>query len=381
MFLIVDDPWAIGKEISLTILKQTVKKGPLVTVVPDSDRRAAMNLTENKQPSGRNSDAFYDTNLSWVPFQDIIPSGAVFFWNNYTNRSEYPCKEPGCSAGFYSPSLGPYCFFPYGGKEYKSSQFWLLVNEYNFESFIWEFGRNSNIPPNSVYTCPGTKLYVGRNSYGLGKVDGESKILYIGIDGKEYKYNYKEVLTVKKDYKSQSIKIIQYMQGQGTYGDEPVVLASSQVTNNGCKTMKKSITLSGIILSEHQWDVGISLPQSMSTTLTAGIPEVIGMSWNISSENTFRWSKDSVQIESIKHSETVVVDVPPNHSCEVAMEGIRMRAAIPFTAIVFRNYCEEVPPMYPLPTIQGMSHNLVVAQVHTVVKQCQPIPNAGPCHP
>nr|XP_060639278.1 natterin-1-like [Anolis sagrei ordinatus] len=379
--LIVNEPWANGEKIRLTTLNKMVKKGPIVTIVQGSDTTAAMNPTGNKNPSDRNSDAFYETALSWVPFQGLVPSDAVSFWNDFANRTEYPCREPGCSAGFYSPSLGPYCFFPYGSKEYKSSQFWLLVNEYNLESFIWEFGRLSAILPNSIYTCPGVKVYVAKNSYGLGKVDGESRMFYIGIDGKEQRYIYREILTVKKDYKSQSIKVIQYMQEQGTYSEEPVVLVSSQVTNNGCNAMKKSTTLSGIIRSEHQWAVDISLPQSMSSiTLTAGIPEVIGVSWNISSENTFRWSKDSTQSESITHSETVEVNVPPKQSCEVVMEGRRMTARIPFTAIAIRNYQEDVPPIYPLPTVQGISHNVIVAQVHMVVKQCQPIPNANPCH-
>ncbi|KAF7239748.1 Natterin-3 [Varanus komodoensis] len=360
---------------SPTVLDRTVQTGQAATVQNQDGGKAPI-LTENQDTSSRNADNFYETTLGWIWFQGSAPSGAVPFWNAYGNRWEYPCMVAGCSAGYYSPSYGPYCFYPYGNKEYNTSKFWMLVNGHHFESLGWKADSYGGVPSNSINTCAGVRLYVGKNKYGLGKVDSKNKAFFLGYQGKEYWYKYYDVLTINKDYRSQRISNVSYMIEQGTYSTESMLIVSSKVSNNECTSVKKSTTLSGTVSSERHWDVGIALSRSVNTSMTAGIPQIIGASWSISAEKTFSWNQGSTQSESITYTETVDLEVPPNHSCEVVMKGKRMKANIPFMATATRYYYSGEKRMA---RVQGTSDNIAIAQVHTEVMRCEPIPNANPC--
>ncbi|XP_060636651.2 natterin-3-like [Anolis sagrei] len=361
-----------GQECVLTSLKKTVEKGPLVTIVQNGDSSSAVNPTRNN----RHNDVFYETTLKWVWFNESAPSEALSFWNSYANRWEYPCWEERCAAGFYSPTHGPYCYYAYGNGEFSTSNFQVLVNEHDFESLKWQQGSYGSVPQNSVDTCPGAQVYVGKNKYGLGKVDVQNSAFFIGINGKEYWYKYYDVLTIYKGYRSQEINNVKYMKDQGIYSNDALTLFTAKVTNNNCDSVKKITTLSKTVSFEHHWDVGIALSQSVNTTITVGIPQVIGTSWGFSSEKTFNWNKGSTQTEAVTFTETVEIDVPPNHSCEVTMEGITMKARFPFTARATRYYNNGESRSA---IIQGVSNSGVVTQVHTESKRCQPIPDAEPC--
>uniref|UniRef100_R4G9T3 Uncharacterized protein n=1 Tax=Anolis carolinensis TaxID=28377 RepID=R4G9T3_ANOCA len=369
---LMDDHCISGKEsVLLTSLEKTVEKGPLVTVVQNEDRNAAVNQTRNNR-----RDIFYETNLKWVWFYQSAPSGAVSFWNSYANRWEYPCWEGGCGAGYYSPTRGPYCYYAESNREHSTTSFKVLVNEHDFESLKWQSDSNGNVPRNSIDTCPGAKVYVGKNQYGLGKVVVKHRSFFIGRNGKEYWYKKYDVLTIYKDYQSQQINNVKYMKEQGIYSNNALTLLTTKVINNNCDSAKKITTLSKTVSFEHRWEVGVALSQSVSSTITLGIPEVIGTSWGFSSEKTYNWNKGFTQTETVTFTETVEIDIPPNQSCEVTMEGITMKARIPFTARATRYYYNGESRSA---TVQGVSNSDVVAQVHTEIKRCQPIPDAEPC--
>ncbi|XP_042329581.1 natterin-3-like [Sceloporus undulatus] len=370
----MDEHGVHGKEIVLTVLDRTVEKGPLMNVGEDSS--ASVKQPRNKQYFSRSGNVFYGTTLRWVLFDGSIPKGAVSIWNDYTNRQDYTCMERGCGAGYYHPSYGPYCYYPESNREHGTSVFWLLVNEYNFESLTWKPGSNGYVPHNSINTCPGVDVYVGKNHYGLGKVVTKHSAFFLGHDGKEYWYKNYDVLTINKDYLSQKISNVKYIIEQGTYSNQQLTLFFTKVTNNHCASVKKSTTLSKTVSFEHNWEFDITLSTSVSTTATLGIPEVIGMSWGGSSEKSYSWTNGFTQTETNTYSETVEVEVPPNHSCEVAMEGIKMTAKIPFTATVTHHYNNGEKKSA---TTRGVSDNVVLAQVHTVVKRCEPIESAVPC--
>ncbi|XP_053120628.1 natterin-3-like [Hemicordylus capensis] len=342
---------------------------PTFIVGPSKEDGKTLILNRKKR------DAFDSTALKWVDFQGSIPSGAVSFWNSYAQRTEYPCKVSSCHAGFYNPGRGSACFYPYGDKESQSSDFSLLVNENDLERLQWQSDSWGDVPSNSVGTCPGGNIYVGRNKYGIGKVDHHNRAFFIGYNGKEWWYKHYDVLIVKKNYRSQKIENVRYRLDQGTYSNGDTTLVFSKVTNYGCGTVKKSTTLSKAVTFEYRWDISSSVSVSVSTTMTAGIPEVFGAEWSISAEQTFGWSKGSTH-RSNTITETVEVSVPPNQICELSMEGKRMRANIPFTARVTRCYNDGTERSA---TVQGVSRNVVVAQVHVIVKRCQPILNAPPC--
>ncbi|XP_060111211.1 natterin-3-like [Heteronotia binoei] len=338
--------------------------------------KAVKILNRNSQYSSRNSNALSGTTLKWVWFQGSVPSGAVSIWNDYAKRTEYPCYESGCTPGFYSPKRGSYCLYPYGNKEYKTSQFRLLVNENNFESLKWQKDSWGDVPLNSINSCPGYQTYVWENKYGLGKVVPQHKAFFIGINGKAYWYKHYDVLVVYKDYVSQHIYNVHYMKEKGTYTNQALTLVSIRVTNKNCKAVKKITSLSKTITNEHRWDFSTSISIGVSTSITGGIFSIVNMGWSLSREKMFSWSEGSAMTKSVTFSETVEVDVPPNHTCEVTKEGQRMYGNIPFTATATREYRNGERRSG---TVQGVSKNTIVAHVDTYVKQCQPIPNATPC--
>ncbi|XP_054851224.1 natterin-3-like [Eublepharis macularius] len=376
MSLTISQSLASSKNVTLTVLKKTVQKSPPTIEVDSKGKKAPVILNRNSQHPSRNNDALSGTTLKWVWFQGSAPNGAVSIWNDYAKRTEYPCYEPGCTPGFYSPNKGPYCFYAYGDKEHKKSQFWLLVNENNFESLKWQEDSWGDVPSNSINSCPGYRAYVGKNKYGLGKVDPRNKAFFIGINGKEYWYKYYDVLVVYKDYLSQRIYNVRYMKKRGTYSNQAFTLVSSRVTNNNCKPVKKITTLSKTVTNERRWDFSTSLSIGVSASMTAGIFSVLEVGWSVTMETTFSWSEGSTMSESVTFSETVEVEVPPNHICHVTMEGQRMYGNIPFTATATREYRNGERRSA---TVQGVSKNTIVAHVDTYVKRCQPIPNATPC--
>nr|XP_056720578.1 natterin-3-like [Euleptes europaea] len=373
--------WASSMNVTLTVLKKTVQKSPPTMQVCSNGSEAAEIMNRNSRYSSRNSDAFSGTTLKWVWFGGSVPNGAVSIWNKYAKRTEYICQESGCSPGFYSPNRGSYCLYTYGGKEHKNSNFWLLVNENSFESLKWQKDSWGGIPSNSIKSsCPGYRAYVGKNKYGVGKVDPHNKAFFIGINGKEYWYKHYEALVVYKDYLSQRINNVHYMKERGSYNNQAFTLVSTRITNKNCNTVKKITSLSKTVTNERRWDFSTSLSIGVSTSMSAGIFSILEVGWSVTMEKTFSWSAGSTMSESVTFSETVEVDVPPNHTCEVTMEGQKMNGNIPFTATATREYRNGERRSA---TVQGVSKNSIVAHVDTYVKRCQPIPNATPCkiHP
>ncbi|KAH0626648.1 hypothetical protein JD844_001739 [Phrynosoma platyrhinos] len=348
-----------------------------VSVIPQKDgRRVPVTLKRNKR-SDRGNEVFQDTSLKWVAFQGTIPQGTVSLWNNYAQRREYTCAIDDCRAGFYSPNEGSFCFYPFAGKQRQSARFWLLVNENDLELLEWRSGYAGGVPSNSIGTCSGDRFYVAKNKYGLGEVDRQNTAFFIGIDGSEYWYKSYDVLTVNKDYVSHKIYNVIYFKEHGEYENEAVILKTSKVRNYDCKAIKKKTSLSKEIAREHHWDLSNSLSFGTSLTLTAGIPRIIGGRWSISVEKNITQSEGSSVSDKEVHTVEVELEVQPNHECEVEMEGIKMKAEIPFSASVIRQYKNGVKRRA---TVQGVSKNLAVEEVSAVVKRCHPIPDAEPCN-
>uniref|UniRef100_A0ACB8EW38 Uncharacterized protein n=1 Tax=Sphaerodactylus townsendi TaxID=933632 RepID=A0ACB8EW38_9SAUR len=376
MVFTIGQSWTNSMNVTLRVLQKTAKTSLLTIQVPGNANRAAEILSRSRQYSSRNSDALSGTSLKWVWFDGSVPNGAVSIWNDYAGRQEYPCYEPDCVPGYYSPARGSYCFYPYSNKEYKNSQFRLLVNENNLESLKWQQDSWGDVPSNSVTSCPGSQLYVGKNKYGLGKVQPSNKAFFIAINGKEKYYKYYEVLVVYKDYLSQRIYNIHYMKEKGTYRNQAFTLVSTRVINKSCGAVKKITSLSETITNERRWDFSSSLSIGVSTSMTAGIFSIVGIEWSISEEKTFSWSEGATLSQSTTFSETVEIEVPPNHTCDVALEGQRMYGDIPFTAKVTHEYRNGEKRCG---TVQGVSKNALVAHVVVNVQRCQPIPDATPC--
>lgn len=120
------------------------------------------------------------TNLMWVTWKNSLPRNAVSLYNGYTNRVDYICKYK-CDAGFYTPSKGQYCYYSLKTKEEKGFPFEILVNKDNFEILEWNADLYGSVPKNSVWTCSGKQIYVGKNKYGLGKVSTKDKVFLLAL--------------------------------------------------------------------------------------------------------------------------------------------------------------------------------------------------------
>ncbi|XP_008114656.1 natterin-1 [Anolis carolinensis] len=375
--LIASEQGNSGVNVTLRILSRTVEKLPPVIPVPEKGGNQATRYSKkNKRQDTLGNEAFQGTSLKWVPFQGNISQEAVSLWNDYAQRTEYICATEVCRVGFYSPKEGLSCFYTFEGKQNQSARFWLLVNENTLELLEWQSGYAGSVPSNAIGTCSGDRFYVGKNKYGLGEVDRQNGVFFIPMDGSGFWYKSYKILTINKDYTSQHIYDVKYFTESGVYGNKTVTLKTSKVRNYDCKVVKKKASLSKEVDHEHHWDFSHSLSLTKGYALTAGIPRIIGGCWSISTERHVTQFEGSSETEREIHTVDVELEVQPNHECKVEMEGIQMKSEIPFSASVIRYYKNG---MRQRGTIQGISRNLVVEEINTIIKRCRPIPNAEPC--
>ncbi|XP_078534080.1 natterin-3-like [Lissotriton helveticus] len=349
-------------------------------IPPLTDKGDEAELVEREEAQGPVRQIHFpdNINLRWEEWTGSLPEGAVSIWNSYTSRTDNVCAEPGCAVGFYSPATGPYCYYPYGDREYRTSTFRVLVNLQDFESLEWKSGSYGSIPENSIGSCSRVNIYVGKNKYGLGKVDTHHEAFFLPYEGKEYWYKSYEVLSIFADYKAQKISDVQYLKDEiKFYQQPPQLLASSRVINNDCKTVKKTATLSRRTTVEQRWDIGRSTKFGVNSTISAGIPKIVETSLTISAEVSFDWREGTTRTESVTHIHSLEMEVQPNHVCEVIMEGREMTADMPFSATLTRFYGngETRSTM-----ARGAFIDVQIGAVTVHVKRCQPIPDAEPCY-
>ncbi|XP_071377010.1 natterin-3-like [Centroberyx affinis] len=327
-----------------------------------------------EQPS---SIMFDDTvNLEWLMWPGSLPNGAVSFYNGYTERTDYVCKYK-CESGFYNPSLGPHCRYPYGGKEYHASSFEILVNKDNFEFLEWKEDSYGSVPKQSVRTCPGGDVYVGKNEYGLGKVVSRFEAFFLPFDGKEYWYKNYQVLTINKDATGQHISDIKYAIDEAEILQEPPeTMRISKVTNNHCQSVVKKVTISKTTEVRKTWNIGRATTLSFKTSVTTEIPYIGSTGIEFGTETTMEFSEGTTKVDKLSHSVTVELTVPPNHSCSVRMEGRKFKTDIPYTARLSRTYRNGETRWT---SITGTYDGVEIGEVRAVVNRCEPVPDAQPC--
>ncbi|XP_049433687.1 natterin-4-like [Epinephelus fuscoguttatus] len=318
---------------------------------------------------------FGGSSLEWQTTYGTVPSGAFYIYNEYVGgRVDYVCKYR-CSSGFYNPSMGPYCHYPLSGKENRGRPFEILVNKGGIEDLYWQDDSWGDVPPNSVKTCPGLDLYVGKNKYGLGKVHQSNGAFFLPWQGDEYWYKYYQVLIINKNVRSEHMSNVKYNTNVETVALPPEIVTTSDIANNECSSVVKTVELSGTYQEEKRWDTSIATTVGVSSTITAQIP-FISASIGFSAETTEEFSSGSTKVTSKTRSVSVEVTVPPNHSCSVSMVGHKYKASIPFTAHLTRTYGNG---RTKLAYVSGVFHGVNVGRVQSVVDRCEPVPNAQPC--
>ncbi|XP_071377005.1 natterin-3-like [Centroberyx affinis] len=328
-------------------------------------------------PAEFDSFMFDDTvNLKWLTWPGSLPNGAVSIYNNYNGRTDYVCKY-GTSAGFYNPSLGPHCRYPYGNKEYLASSFEILVNKDNFEFLEWKEGSWGSVPQHSVMTGPGVNVYVGKNKYGLGKVVPGFEAFFLPWEGKEYWYKYYEVLTINKDVTSQHVSNVRYAINEAVIVQyPPETMRISGATNNQCQSVVKTVTISKTTEVGKTWNIGQATTLSFKTSVTTEIPYISSTGIEFGTEMTMGFSHGTTKVETLNHSVSVELTVPPNHSCRVYMVGHKFKTDISYTASLSRTYRSGETRWT---SITGTYNGVEIGEVQAVIDRCKPVANAQPC--
>uniref|UniRef100_A0A3B1IZF7 Uncharacterized protein n=1 Tax=Astyanax mexicanus TaxID=7994 RepID=A0A3B1IZF7_ASTMX len=332
--------------------------------------------TEEEQPSP----FMFEDNVSlkWVTWNGSLPNGAVNIYNGYTKRTDYICKY-NCEAGFYTPSKGPYCYYPYADSEYPASKFEVLVNEDYFEFLEWRSGSYGSVPPNSVRTCSRGDIYVGKNKYGLGKVVPRHEAFFLPWEGKEYWYKKYDVLTINRDTYNQQISHVKYAIDKIVLlNHPPETIQMAKATNYECSSIEKTVLLEKSSTVEKFWNIGRETRNGTHSIMTGKIPIINPDNVDFTKEQTVSFSKGTTLIETVSHSMSVQVLVPPNYSCAVRMDARRMTADIPFTARLSRTYSNGETHWT---TVTGTYDGVKIGEINAVVERCQPIPDAEPCAP
>ncbi|XP_014872294.1 natterin-3-like [Poecilia latipinna] len=310
--------------------------------------------------------------LRWEKWNGSLPNGSVSIYNSYADRIDYICKV-GCNSGFYNPRMGPYCHYPDKNKENLSSSFQILVNEDNFEIVVWKEGSYGSVPKNSIRTCSSEEMYVGKNEYGLGKVDLKDQCFYLPWKGSQYWYRSYEVLTQVKAEEDLISDVSYFINKAIIIKGLPTTLQSSTTVNHALSPVIQTVSLTKTTTDERRWDISSSVTFGVRTTISTGIPFILSGNIEISAETTHTFSGGHTWTEQISHSVTLQLTVPPNHSCTVKMVGYQYKMEIPFTARLKRTY-EDGETRSVI--ISGTYHGVQVGEIRVEVEPCQPLSNS-----
>ncbi|KAK2838116.1 hypothetical protein Q5P01_015328 [Channa striata] len=315
--------------------------------------------------------------LEWVAWNSSLPNDAVSIYNSYVNRIDYVCKHA-CAAGFYTPSKGPRCHYVTEGKAYSGSQFEILVNKGNFEILEWKDDSYGSVPPNSVRTCPGENVFVGKNRYGLGKVSAPDKAFYLPWEGSEYWYSYYQVLTTDEDISSQKVYDVKYNTDDSSiFHFPPEVLRETDVSNYECRPVLKTDSLSRTYQLEQRWDFTSSVALGVATSISAEVPLICSVGLEFSTEVTLQLSRGSTVQDTVTDSMTVEFTAPPNHACRAKMVRYKYKVNVPFTAQLSRTYDDG---QVRTTSIVGTYDSVQVGRVQAVLDRCRAL-NATECPP
>ncbi|XP_016516735.1 natterin-3-like [Poecilia formosa] len=330
-------------------------------------------LLRQKSPVNLTLSEFGSTGkLRWEKWNGSPPNGAVSIHNSYADRIDYVCKV-GCHSGFYNPSMGSYCHYPNKKEEHRSSSFQILVNEDNVEILEWKEGSYGSVPKNSVRTCSSEEMYVGKNKYGLGKVDLKDQCFYLPWEGSEYWYRSYEVLTQVKAEEDLISDVKYNIKHDKIFKEPPKTLRSSFVKNLSHMNVTKTVSLTQTTTDQRRWDCSHAFTVGIRTSMKTGIPFVVEGHVEINAETTHTFSRGNIWTEQVSHSVSLQLTVPPNHSCKVKMVGYQYRMDIPFTARLKRTY-EDGETRSAI--VSGTYHGVQVGDIGAEVEKCKPLSNS-----
>lgn len=346
------------------------------SILTDLPRLTVARLRQKRQVQSSSFGSDYGSNLEWVTWNNSLPNDAVSIYNGYVDRIDYVCRYE-CDAGFYTPSKGPYCHYADTNKAYPGSPFEILVNKNNFEILDWKKDSHGSVPQHSVTTCPGEKIYVGKNKYGLGKVATQDKAFYLPWEGYEYWYHYYQVLTINENIISQQIYDVKYIIDEAKiFHYPPETMRETAISNYECRSVVKTDSLSKTYQVERRWDVSVSIKVGVKTSFTVGIPLITSAGIELSTEVTIQGSGGNTVTEAIADTVSVEMTAPPNHACTVNMVQYKYKVDIPFTARLSRTYGNGETRTT---SITGTYDSVQIGEVRAVAHRCKLLDNSKPC--
>ncbi|XP_070689433.1 natterin-3-like [Pempheris klunzingeri] len=351
----------------LTANRSTLTDLPPLTVAKSRQRRQV-----------RSSSFVSDdgSNLEWVTWNNSLPKDAVSLYNSYTDRTDYVCKYM-CEAGFYSPSKGPYCHYANSKKAYPGTPFEILVNKDIFEILEWKEDSYGSVPQDSVRTCAGVQVYVGKNKYGLGKVATQDEAFYLPWEDYQYYYRYYQVLTTNKNIMSQQIYDVLYNTNESKILKyPPEIMHETAISNYECHPVVKKDTLSRSYQVERRWDTTYSTKAGVKTSIKVAVPFITDSGIEIGLEQMFQYSEGNVVIEAITDTLSMEVTVPPKHACKLSMVRYKCKVDIPFTASLSRTYGNGERRTT---SISGTYDSVQIGEVQVVVERCEYLDGSKPC--
>ncbi|XP_042563902.1 natterin-3-like [Clupea harengus] len=357
----------------------------------DQNKTTAVFVDFNETKTSNNFPPFTfddNPNLEWQRFNGSLPSGAVGIWNSYTDRYDYVCRTfDSCETGFYHSGYG-HCFFALYPKLGHTHDFYVLVNKDEFAYLEWKWGYFGYVPENSIRTClRSDEDYVGKNKYGLGMVhSGDSFYLpwlqhfishgnFLGYTT-WYILSY-QALTINADGYKQEIKHVEYYINKSRIIESPLfTVAENTVTNKGCNDAMMTMTLSATQTKSNNWKVSYPMSLATNTTVTVGIPEIVGANVTIGVEETFQTTQGLSISQSQTISLQVEITVRPNMMCIVKMQGRKFTSEIPFKARLGRAYSSGQTKWT---SIYGTYRGVQVADYDTDIERCEPLADPLPC--
>ncbi|XP_059921361.1 natterin-3-like [Gadus macrocephalus] len=319
-----------------------------------------------------------NVNLQWVTWEGVLPNGTVSIFNDYAGRTDYVCKV-NCEAGFYNPSMGNFCLYPYSDQEYTSTKFQVLVNVDHFEFLEWKEDSYGSVPQHAIRTCHGVDIFVGKNKYGLGKVVSLHEAFFLPWEGDEYWYKKYQVLSINRDAYSQHISHVRYAIDQmELFHHPPEALQLAKVTNLECTSVEKRVSLEKSSSTRKTWDIGRQTRNGSVSTMKAQVPLLGPGTLDFTKEQTVSFSEGTSLEETLDHEVAVELLVPPNHSCTVRMEGRKMTADLPFTARLSRTNPRGETRWT---SVTGTYDGVQVGEISAVVERCQLVADVVPCAP
>ncbi|XP_066357682.1 uncharacterized protein [Miscanthus floridulus] len=139
-------------------------------------------------------------------------------------------------------------------------------------------------------------------------------------------------LKVEEPVLSRRIYNIEYqVQNAKIYGDKVLSMNSTEVVNHGSKANTANVTLHYSVSKTKTWESSISVKLVVTTTIEAGVPEIVNASVLIQSEYSSSYTWGDSMTNTVEHSMIYEVIVPPKTKVTLRPLVTEATCEVPFS--------------------------------------------------